>query len=305
MLAGSFLAFLAIEHLVPPEKAAEPTQMYLVAFQYVFSSPQLALAFTGAFVIVSQIKINVTNAYAGSHRLVELLLAPDPQPSGPRRVAGVQCRDRAAADGARHLHVLEHILGLYSIFAVAWVGALVADLVDQQAAGPEPAGIEFKRAHLYDINPVGVGAMLLATVAGIVAFFGRASGRTLQSLSRVRRARSSPSSWRPLIACVTKGRFYLARAPRQDWSGQTIVRCAICEHPFETEDMAHCPAYSGPICSLCCTLEARCHDCCKPQARISTQIAQPCSTGCCRTGSSGRSTPTSGAISACCCCSAA
>src|SRR5258705_10156518 len=57
MLAGSFLPFLAIEHLVPADKAAEPTQMYLVAFQYVFSSPQLALAFTGAFVIISQIKI--------------------------------------------------------------------------------------------------------------------------------------------------------------------------------------------------------------------------------------------------------
>jgi signal transduction histidine kinase/CheY-like chemotaxis protein len=36
--------------------------------------------------------------------------------------------------------------------------------------------------------------------------------------------------------------------------------------------MAHCPAYSGPICSLCCSLETRCRDCCKPQARISTQV---------------------------------
>src|SRR4029077_5862862 len=43
LLAGSFLAFLAMKHLVPPEKAAEPTQMYLVAFQHVFSSPALAL----------------------------------------------------------------------------------------------------------------------------------------------------------------------------------------------------------------------------------------------------------------------
>ncbi len=37
--------------------------------------------------------------------------------------------------------------------------------------------------------------------------------------------------------------------------------------------MAHCPAYSGPICSLCCSLETRCRDCCKPQARISNQVA--------------------------------
>jgi signal transduction histidine kinase/DNA-binding NarL/FixJ family response regulator len=46
----------------------------------------------------------------------------------------------------------------------------------------------------------------------------------------------------------------------------------ICEHHFETEDMAHCPAYSGAICSLCCSLETRCRDCCKPHARVSNQL---------------------------------
>src|SRR5438552_18092219 len=35
--------------------------------------------------------------------------------------------------------------------------------------------------------------------------------------------------------------------------------------------MAHCPAYQGPICSLCCTLDARCGDLCKPQASLSAQ----------------------------------
>jgi hypothetical protein len=39
--------------MTPPERATEPTQMYLNAFRYVFDSPQAALAFTGAFVIVS------------------------------------------------------------------------------------------------------------------------------------------------------------------------------------------------------------------------------------------------------------
>lgn len=28
--------------------------------------------------------------------------------------------------------------------------------------------------------------------------------------------------------------------------------------------MAHCPVYDGPICSLCCSLDSRCHDRCKP-----------------------------------------
>jgi signal transduction histidine kinase/CheY-like chemotaxis protein len=36
--------------------------------------------------------------------------------------------------------------------------------------------------------------------------------------------------------------------------------------------MAHCPAYSGPICSLCCSLETRCRDYCKPEACLSNQV---------------------------------
>src|SRR5690606_26411223 len=49
------------------------------------------------------------------------------------------------------------------------------------------------------------------------------------------------------------------------------VTCSICEHPFEPEDMAWCPAYAAPICSLCCSLDARCHDMCKPHAHFRAQ----------------------------------
>ena len=37
--------------------------------------------------------------------------------------------------------------------------------------------------------------------------------------------------------------------------------------------MAYCPAYAAPICSLCCSLDARCHDLCKPHARAQAQVA--------------------------------
>jgi signal transduction histidine kinase/CheY-like chemotaxis protein len=36
--------------------------------------------------------------------------------------------------------------------------------------------------------------------------------------------------------------------------------------------MASCPAYGAPICSLCCTLESRCHDRCKTDARAADQV---------------------------------
>src|SRR5262249_56628672 len=107
---------------------------------------------------------------------------------------------------------------------------------------------------------------------GVVAMAG-ALGTTLQSLAAFL-ALAVAFVTAPAIAYLTKGRFYIARAPRQNWSGQSIIRCSICEHQFEAEDMAHCPAYSGAICSLCCSLEARCRDCCKPQARIAAQAEE-------------------------------
>jgi signal transduction histidine kinase/CheY-like chemotaxis protein len=269
LLAGSFLASLAVAHFVPLHKAAEPTQMYLVAFRHMFDRPGLALAFTGAFVIISQIKINVTNAYAGSiawsnffSRLTH---------SHPGRVVWLVF-NVAIALLLMELGIfkmLEHALGLYSIVAVGWVGALVADLVINKPLRLSPPAIEFKRAHLYDINPVGVGAMLLSVSVGIAAFAGL-FGAVLQSLAAFL-ALAVAFVAAPAIAYATRGKFYIARAPRTSWEGQTVVRCSICELEFETEDMAQCPAYSGAICSLCCSLETRCRDCCKPAARLSNQ----------------------------------
>jgi signal transduction histidine kinase/CheY-like chemotaxis protein/purine-cytosine permease-like protein len=269
LLAGSFLAYLAVRHFVPVEKASEPTQMYLVAFQSVFSSPPLALAFTCTFVIISQIKINVTNAYAGSiawsnffSRLTH---------SHPGRVVWLVFNVAIALllMELGIFRVLEHILGLYSIVAVAWVGALVADLVVNKPLGLSPPFIEFKRAHLYDINPVGVGAMILATAAGILGLSG-VLGATLQALASFL-ALATAFVAAPAIAFVTGGKFYLARKPWK-FPAASTVRCCICEIAFEPEDMAQCPAYSGPICSLCCSLETRCHDCCKPEARLANQV---------------------------------
>ena len=213
-------------------------------FSTCFSSPNVALAFTGAFVIISQIKINVTNAYAGSiawsnffSRLTH---------SHPGRVVWLVF-NVAIALMLMELGIfkmLEHILGLYSIVAVAWVGALVADLVINKPLGLSPAGIEFKRAHLYDINPVGVGSMLSATVVGSVATAGvlgtvaAIAGRILGARGRFRHgARDRLGDQGPLL--------HRARAASRIGAARSVVRCAICEHQFEPEDMAYCPAYSG------------------------------------------------------------
>jgi hypothetical protein len=78
----------------------------------------------------------------------------------------------------------------------------------------------------------------------------------------------------PLIAWATDGKYYIARKPKRSWQNLEAIQCCICEHSFEPEDMASCPAYAGPICSLCCSLDARCHDLCKPHARAGAQVSE-------------------------------
>ncbi|MGU3496067.1 ATP-binding protein [Xanthobacteraceae bacterium A53D] len=269
MLVGSFLAYLALESGVPFEQAAEPTHMYLVAFGAMVPSEQVALALMGVFVVVSQLKINVTNSYAGSiawsnffSRLTH---------SHPGRVVWLVFNVTIALllMELGIYRVLNETLGIYAIVAIAWVAALVADLVVNKPLGLSPPTIEFKRAHLYDINPVGVGAVLAGTGTAILAYAGL-FGALAQAFAPFI-ALTVSFLTAPAIAFATKGRYYTARKPKTEW-GKGIVRCCICEHSYEPEDMAHCPVYAGPICSLCCTLDARCHDRCKSDARAGDQI---------------------------------
>jgi signal transduction histidine kinase/ActR/RegA family two-component response regulator len=271
LLAGSFLAYYALSHGVSGEHAAEPAQMYLEAFRNVLAQPNVALALTGSFVILSQLKINVTNAYAGSiawsnffSRLTH---------SHPGRVVWLVFNVVVALllMEIGVYKALEQTLALYSNVAIAWVGALVADLVINLPLGLRPPQMEFKRAHLYDVNPVGVGAMTIATVVSISAFYGL-FGPTAKALSSFV-ALAVAFAAAPLIAYATDGKYYIARKPKQSWQSVESIKCCICEHHFEPEDTASCPAYAGPICSLCCSLDARCHDLCKPHARVQAQVS--------------------------------
>ena len=271
LLFGSFLAVLALSHAVPAEHAAEPAQMYRVAFGYVIPWQDFVLLLTAAFVVVSQLKINVMNAYAGSlawsnffSRLTH---------SHPGRVVWLVFNVTIALV-LMELGIytaLEMILGLFSIVAVAWLGSIVADLTINKRLGLSPPGIEFKRAHLYDINPVGVGAMGISAALALFSATG-VFGPTAKALA-VFIAMFVPFIAAPAIAWATKGKYYLARKPRANWQALSEIRCTVCDLEFEPEDTAYCPAYSGPICSLCCSLDARCDDLCKPKARLQAQAA--------------------------------
>ncbi len=286
-LMGAFLAFLAIKAGVSATHAFDPTQMYLMAWGVVFEGwgergVWLAATATLLLVVISQIKINVTNAYAGSlawsnffSRLTH---------SHPGRVVWLVF-NVAIALLLMELGVfgaLERVLGLFSNIAIAWIGALVADLVINKPLKLSPPFVEFKRAYLPDINPVGVFSTLIASSLSITAYLGL-FGEVLQALSAYL-ALCVAFVLAPLIALFTRNRQrgdaganplthrYIAR-DQQAWRQASITDpCCICGNTFEAEDNAYCPAYGGNICSLCCTLDARCRDACKPGYRLDDQL---------------------------------
>jgi signal transduction histidine kinase/CheY-like chemotaxis protein len=271
LVGGAFLALVALHGGVSPAHALEPTEMYRVGFEYVFDSPRLALATMTLFVVMSQLKINVTNAYAGSLAWSNFFARVTH--SHPGRVVWVVFNVSIALVLMELgiFEALQRVLGLYSNVAISWVGAIVADLVINKPLGLSPKGIEFKRAHLFDINPVGVGSMLIASALSILAFSGL-FGPLAQAFSSFI-ALTTAFVCAPLIAVATKSRYYLARLPDPSLLSKVKAqRCCICEKTYETEDVAMCPAYRGPICSLCCSLDARCHDACKPGAGLAQQF---------------------------------
>ena len=68
----------------------------------------------------------------------------------------------------------------------------------------------------------------------------------------------------PILAILTKGKYYIARAPHYHaGTHHDTVACSACGFEFEKEDMACCPHNKGAICSLCCSLDTTCKDMCK------------------------------------------
>jgi len=267
LFLGSFLAYFALKQGIAAELAGDPAHMYQLAYSYVFANPQISLIVACSFVVISQLKINVANAYAGS--LAWSNFFSRVTQNHPGRVVWMLF-NVAIALLLMELGIYQTIasmLSVYSVLVLAWLSSLVADLVINKPLGISPKHIEFKRSHLYDINPVGVGSMLIASLAGFSAHLGW-YGETIKALASFI-ACFLPFITVPLIGWLTKGRFYLVAGKKTVI--EQITACHICENEFDSEDMTFCPAYGKAICSLCCSLDVRCGDKCRPSATLSQQ----------------------------------
>lgn len=270
ILMGSFLAWLAIGDGVSPVIAGEPISMFWHAYGYLLG-PQAALLVATVYVLIAQVKINVTNAYAGSLAQSNFLLRVTRYHPGRLVWLLLHVAISLTLMMMGVFSTLEAVLAIYANLALAWLGALFADLAILKPLGLSPAQIEFRRAYLPDLNPVGCGGMAVGGLTGLALYLGGA-GPLFQ-------AWSAPVALVVALVVATaigvlrRGNGYTSRQPDNLGPGHQHV-CAICSHDYEVPDMAYCTFYERPICSLCCSLEPHCRDFCKRSRVAGTEVSQ-------------------------------
>jgi hypothetical protein len=178
----------------------------------------MALMLMAAFVVVSQLKINVMNAYAGSLAWSNFFSRLTHSHPGPGGLAGVQCRHRAAPHGAWDLQaaggntwrVFDHRHGLA-------VGDLRGSL-HQQAVRPLPARHRVQAGASLRHQPGRHRRDVLAAGLALACLLGH-FGEEAAALSTFL-AMAVAFIAAPLIAWATKGQYYLARKPRKSWQAR-------------------------------------------------------------------------------------
>ncbi|MET9462306.1 allantoin permease [Streptomyces canus] len=254
---GVFLAVYILAK-VGPDVAPEPIQQFKGAFDAMMPS-WLVLPLAVALVVISQIKINVTNAYSGSLAWTNSFTRLTRHYPGRMVFVLVNLGFALVLMEADMFSFLNDILGFYSNCAIAWVVTVATDIgINKYLLKLSPHAPEFRRGMLYAVNPVGVVAFVAASALSIAMYF-HGLGDTLQPYSPVAAAVIA-FVLTPLMAVVTKGKYYLRRAddgidePLLDAEGNpsaVTYDCHVCHQPYERPDLAACATHDAVVCSLC------------------------------------------------------
>ncbi|MEX5720758.1 purine-cytosine permease family protein [Geodermatophilus maliterrae] len=256
---GLFLAVYLIAHVADAAAIAnQPVHQFLEIYQDLVPA-WLAMTLAVVLVVISQVKINVTNAYSGSLAWTNSFTRVTGHYPGRLVFLGVNLLIALVLMEANMFDFLNTILGFYANCGIAWVVVVASDIaINKYLLGISPKEPEFRRGMLYAVNPVGFGSMLISAGVSILVFFG-GLGETLRPYSplvAIVLALVLP----PIFAVATRGRWYLRRTddgidlPMYDQDGNPsdeVLTCHVCGQDYERPDMVACQAHGAHICSLC------------------------------------------------------
>lgn len=258
-VVGLFLAVYLIANVADGAGIAnQPVHQFLEIYEN-FLPGWLAMTLAVVLVVISQIKINVTNAYSGSLAWTNSFTRVTKHYPGRLVFLGVNLLIALILMEANMFDFLNTILGFYANCGMAWVVVVASDIVfNKYLLKISPKQPEFRRGMLYAVNPVGFGSMLIAAGVSILAFFGGLGEaiRPYSPLVAIGLGLVLP----PIFALATKGKYYLRRTddgidvPMYDEHGNPgadHLTCHVCHHDYERPDMMKCETHAAFVCSLC------------------------------------------------------
>lgn len=220
-------------------------------------------------IIITQLRINLINAYSGSLSLANFFSRLHWIPGRPfwgilMVIIGT------AAMFADILNNLGTVLTFEGVLLAAWIGVIFADLVlvrGRGKRGPDHGDfIEYRRAMLPHWNPIGVVPLIVSTAVGLTFAFGGQYGLFGGVLAL------NLSGWIAFVVALlltwllgnrSRGRSYAIREniewPRDD----TVIECPLDREVVSTDDLFPCPHHGAWICSEDCMRTRTCGEKCK------------------------------------------
>ena len=229
----------------------------------------LAIGLALVLVVVAQIKINVTNAYSGSLAWSNVYTRLTKTYPGRAVFIFFNLAIALALMWMDVFSLISFVLSLYANVVMAWLVTIAADIViNKHVLHLSPMYPEFRRGMLHDWNPVGLVSVGLASLLSLAAFSGL-FGQDVRPFS-VLIAIGVAMVTTPLMAVVTRGRYYLRRqtdgiaSPIVDTDGNPSgerLRCHVTGYTFERPDMLASAergtARGDAVCVLTCAHAGR------------------------------------------------
>lgn len=255
-VVGLFLAVYLIVSLGRgAADAGQPIQQFLAIYQNMMPSwlSWLALPLAVALVVISQIKINVTNAYSGSLAWTNSFTRITKRYPGRLLFVMLNVGIALVLMESDMFDFLNNVLSFYANCGIAWIVTVASDIaINKYLLKISPKVPEFRRGMLYGFCPVGFGSMAIAAGVSVLVYFG-ALGSSIQPYSPLVAA-GLALVLPPVIALATGGRHYLRRGhdgidlPMFDEHGNPasdLLLCHVTEMRFERPDMI-ASAVAGP-----------------------------------------------------------
>ena len=258
-IVGLFLAVYILADVADGAGVAnQPVHQFLEIYRDFLPGP-VAMTLAVILVVISQIKINVTNAYSGSLAWTNSYTRVTRHYPGRLVFLGVNLGIALILMEANMFDFLNTILGFYANCGMSWVVVVASDIaINKYLLKISPMQPEFRRGMLHPVNPVGFGSMIISAGVSVLVFFGGLGDgiKPYSPLVAIVLALVLP----PILALATRGNYYLRRtddgidAPMYDEYGNPsgeVMECHVCHEQIERPDLAACPTHDAVVCSLC------------------------------------------------------